>query len=91
MGIEIAKNKLRNHRYTSTLDANDLFNYDHMIQRWQNNLVLIHKTILINGNTFAYTGSMDPGISSDGIKFLNNRITHSWVLPFFPLPGLCSL
>jgi hypothetical protein len=85
MGIEIAKNKLRNHRYTSTLDANDLFNYDHMIQRWQDNLVLIHKTILIDGNTFAYTG-MDPGI-----KFLNNRITHRWVLQFFPLPGLCSL
>jgi len=44
----------------------------------------------IDRNTFAYT-RMDLGISSDGIKFWNNRITHSWHLPYFPLFGLCSL
>ena len=30
----------------------------------------------IDRNTFPYTG-MDLGISSDGIKFWNSRITHS--------------
>jgi hypothetical protein len=55
--------------------------------------LILHRLSLwlkIDRNTFSYTG-MNLGISSDGIKFWNNRITHSWLLPFFPLFGLCSL
>jgi hypothetical protein len=55
--------------------------------------LILHRLSLwlkIDRNTFAYT-RMDLGISSDGIKFWDNRITHSWLLPFFPLFGLCSL